>query len=405
MIFSSDTYSNLKKSLNKKHSRELKSLLSKLKKLDPEFSKNIAHFKFESEGALHFFLKEQLRTLVFYLEHTKKLSIDPERFGSVDDLIFEKWNASEFSGDFLKALNRGLSIQEAHLVALGNFKSHLEVLFERFIHSSDITGPHYRIQTSLGETGTKKPKKLLHSIINIEGKFLDIYAHSLKEFKLFSGRIELALKLIKIYSPTSWDRFNAFTEAIIPINAPELVSYSHQELPGYSMINLYHRDFVDLLDDLLHENGHHHLNYYLNLGKLIEEPKELDYFSPWRNSPRPLRGIYHAYFTFFWAYNLFRDLIINQNQEQSFYQFSKVEWQKIYTRAVEEYYMLDFSFEDLKRARKKGLIHPEGWSLIEYQQKLLKKDKKLIDAWEKNIKKKSSITQLKKNLLKARQEF
>src|SRR5690606_27480284 len=126
---------------------------------------------------------------------------------------------------------------------------------------------------------------------------------------------------------------------------------------------------------------------------------------PWRSSPRPLRGIYHAYFTFFWAYKLFRDLIINQDLEQSLYQFSKAEWQKIYQRAVEEFYMLEFSFDDLKGAKKKGLIHPEGWSLIEYQQKLLKKDRPLIVSWEKSIKKKSTISKLKKTLKKARQEF
>src|SRR5690606_41931427 len=97
-------------------------------------------------------------------------------------------------------------------------------------------------------------------------------------------------------------------------------------------------------------NGHHHLYYYLNLSKLIEEPKDLDYFSPWRDSPRPLRGIYHAYFTFFWAYKLFRDIIINKDQEQNLHEFTKVEWKKIYSRAVEEYHKLNFS-SDRKSTR------------------------------------------------------
>ena len=404
MIFQAQTYTQLKKSLSKKHAKDSKSLLLKLKKLDPVFFKAISHFDFDSFNSVHFFLKEQLRTLIFYLEHTKKLSTDPEEFGSIDDLIFEKWNASEFSGDFLKNLNRGVSIREAHEATLKVFKSHLEVLFERFLHSSDVTNVDYRVQTSLGETGSKKPRKLLHSIITVDGKLIDIYANSLKEFKSFSARIELALKLIKLYSPTSWERFQAFTEVIIPINAEELVSYSHQELPGFSMINLYHRDFIDLLDDLLHENGHHHLNYYLNLGKLIEEPKDLDYFSPWRNSPRPLRGIYHAFFTFFWAYQLFRDLLINQDIEQDLYQFSKAEWKKIHERAVEEYYMLMYSFDDLKKAKKKGLIYPEGFALLEAQYQLLKKDKKLIAKLETNIGKRD-LANLKKALAEARQEF
>lgn len=404
MIFQNSTYAQLKKSLTKKHIRDSKNLLVKIKKLDPVFFKAIAHFDFSTFNSVHFFLKEQLRALIFYLEHTKKLSTDPEEFGPLDDLIFEKWNASEFSGDFLKSLNCGISIREAHEATLRIYKSHLEVLFERFLHSSDMTNADYHIQTSLGETGTKKPRRLLHSIITVDEKLIDLYANSLKEFKIFSARIELALKLIKLYSPSSWERFCAFSEVIIPINAEELVSYSHQELPGFSMINLYHRDFIDLLDDLLHENGHHHLNYYLNLGKLIEEPKELDYFSPWRNSPRPLRGIYHAFFTFFWAYQLFRDLLANQEMEQDLYQFSKAEWKKIHERAVEEYYMLMYSFDDLKKAKKKGLIHPEGFALVEAQYQLLKKDKKLIAKLETKISKRD-LANLKKALAQARQEF
>lgn len=404
MIFETSSYQAVKKKLSTKYKRDLTRVLSLLKKADPSFAKSIAHYDLSTYSSLHFYLKEQLASLVFNLQATKKLSDDPEAFTAFDDEVFERWNASEFSGDFLGALNKGLSIKEAHLKTLEIVKAHLETLLERFLHSTNAHHPHYRIQTSLGEVGTKKPKRLLHSMMNIDGKFIDLYAHSLKEFKTFSSRIELALKLIKLYSPGSWERFKAFTEVIIPINAPELVSYSHQELPGYSMINLYHRDFIDLLDDLLHENGHHHLNYYLNLNKLIEEPQELNYFSPWRNSPRPLRGIYHAYFTFFWAYHLFRDLIVNQKIEQDLYSFSKAEWKKIYWRAIEEYYMLDFSFQDLKKAKRKGLIHPEGWSLIEEQQKLLKKDKKVISEWEKKVSQRE-LSKLKKGLEKARYEF
>ncbi|MFA5582823.1 MAG: HEXXH motif-containing putative peptide modification protein [Bacteriovoracaceae bacterium] len=404
MIFNSTQYKTLKDKLARKYQRDLNHLFTSLKKEDPSFLKSISHYDLHHYSSLNFYLKQQLVILLENIKSTKKLSTDPESFSAEDDNVFERWNDSEFSGEFLQALNKGNSIKDAHLLTIEVLKNHLLVLLERFIHSNDEFHPHYRIQTSLGETGSKKPKRLLRSILNVDEKLIELYAHSLKEFKSFSSRIELALKLIKIYSPSSWDRFYSFTEVIIPINNEEFVSYSHQELPGYSMINLYHRDFIDLLDDLLHENGHHHLNYYLNLSKLIEEPKDLDYFSPWRNSPRPLRGIYHAYFTFFWAYKLFRDLIVNKDVKQDLYAFSKAEWKKIYSRAVEEFHMLNFSFEDLKKAKKKGLIHPEGWVLIEEQQKLLKKDKKLILEWEAKCSKRE-LSKLKKALEKARYEF
>lgn len=404
MLFTPSTYAKLKKSLSQKHQRYLKTLLLKLKKTDPAFSQVLSHYSLTPFSSLHFYLAQQLQSLITYQQATDKLSTHADEFSEFDDLIFEQWNASEFSGDFLKALNKGLPIKEAHLQAIANFKDHLQVLFDRFLHSSNTQSSHYRIQTSLGETGSKAPKKLLHSVVNIEGKFLDIYAHSLKEFKSHASRIELALKLIKFYSPTSWERFTAFTEVIIPIKDEELVSYSHQELPGFSMINLYHRDFIDLLDDLLHENGHHHLNYYLNLHPLIQEPQQLDYFSPWRDSPRPLRGIYHAFFTFFWAYQLFADMIKNREQLQSHYQFTKAEWKKIYSRAVEEHWMLLYSYEDIKKAKKKGLISVEGWELVQTQYKLIIKDKKLMKTWEQEVVKRE-LTSLKKALSNARQEF
>jgi Lhr-like helicase len=172
------------------------------------------------------------------------------------------------------------------------------------------------------------------------------------------------------------------------------------------MINLYHRDFVDLMDDLLHENGHHHLNYYLNLGRLIDEPVDQIYYSPWRRTPRPLRGVYHAYFTFFWAFKLFADLAKAKDVDSIFYLFKKEEKEKIIWRAVEEFHMLNYTFKELKWARKQGLIHNTGWTLIEEQQKELNKFKRLVPVWEKKLKTyKKELSLLKKTLKKAEKDF
>jgi hypothetical protein len=224
--------------------------------------------------------------------------------------------------------------------------------------------------------------------------------------KAFSQRIETALRVIRRFSPTSWERFAAFTEVIVPIAQPELVSYSHQELPGHSMINLYNRDFVDLLDDLLHENGHHHLNYYLNLGKLIDEPVENIYYSPWRRTLRPLRGIYHAYFTFFWAFRLFSDLVKANDVDSIFYLFSDVEKEKITWRAIEEFYLLSFSYEDLRWARRRGLVADAGWELVREQQKELAKFRKQLPALERKLRAhRGELRELKATLKKAAVTF
>jgi HEXXH motif-containing protein len=62
---------------------------------------------------------------------------------------------------------------------------------------------------------------------------------------------------------------------------------------------VFDRDDLDLIDDLIHENSHHHLNLLLRKQVLYrgDQNREI-FYSPWRRSLRPLRGILHATFTF-----------------------------------------------------------------------------------------------------------
>jgi hypothetical protein len=358
-----------------------------------------------SYSSLNWHLLQQLQHFAYFSAQDPQLG--DESFGRLEEEVFEKWNQSEFADHFFKSLNRGYSLGKASLQTLKVFDRHLVTLAERHILKTRKKSNAYRTQTSLGEYEQgDKIFRLLETTLHLEGKELRLMTTSLKQMKLFSQRIEVALKLIRNFSPSSWDRFAAFTEVIIPIKQPEFVSYSHQDLPGYSMINLFHRDFVDLMDDLLHENGHHHLNYYLNLGKLIEEPIDNIYYSPWRRTLRPLRGIYHAYFTFFWAFKLFADLAKTKEIDSTWYHFSSLEKEKIIWRAVEEFYMLNFTFQELKWARKKRLISDTGWELIAEQQKELNKFKRHIPVWEKKLKAhRKDFTLLKKTLAKVTLEF
>lgn len=361
--------------------------------------------EFHTFSSLNWHFLKQLRTFNFF--NAQDVNLGKKNFGPVEEAVFEKWNQSEFADYFLKALNAGAYLGKASQKTLTVMDKHLVTFAERHILKSDKLSKFYRVQTSLGENEKKKKiTRLLGTTLHIEGKELRLMTNSLTEMKTFSTRIEVALKIIRKFSPTSWDRFSAFTEVIIPINQPEFVSYSHQDLPGYSMINLYHRDFVDLMDDLLHENGHHHLNYYLNLGKLIDEPVDQIYYSPWRRTLRPLRGVYHAYFTFFWAFKLFADLSKAKDVDSIFYLFKKEEKEKIVWRAVEEYHMLNYTFQELKWAKKQGLIKENGWKLIQEQQNELNKFKKLIPVWEKKLKThRKDLKALKTTLKKASADY
>lgn len=410
MNFTPTHYARIKLRLQKKYQQELSALTKSSKK---SFSSPVNKWLKEHSSELKtyapskwYFLK-QVQGHQWFMSQISKLSHDPEVFTPREEEVFERWNKSEFAGDFLKILNKGKSVAEASEVALSHFEKHIITLGNRQILKLNDHNSSYRVQTSLGEKQTgKKITRMLETTLHLEGKELSLMTHTMKEMKDFSQKIEVALKVIKKYSPDSWERFSAFTEVIIPIKQSEFVSYSHQELPGFSMINLYDRDFVDLMDDLLHENGHHHLNYYLNMGKLIDEPDDLIYYSPWRRTLRPLRGIYHAYFTFFWAFRLFSSLANAKEVDSIFYLFNASEKEKIYWRAVEEYYMLDYSYHDLLWAKRRGLINESGWSFIQEQRKELSKFKKKIPLWEKKLKNhKSELKDLKKTLASARKTY
>ncbi len=351
-----------------------------------------------------FFLK-QVETF-FFLQNIKPVAGNNISLSRDEERVFDSWNNSEFADVFLRTLNKGKTVAQASQLTIRQFEQHLLTMGKRHIDKVDVRSTSYRIQSALGERlRNGKISPLLSTTLHLEGKDLDLMTPTLKEMNLFSHRIELGLKLIRTFSPVSWNRFTNFTDTIIPIKEKEFVSYSHQDFPCVSMINLYDRDFVDLMDDLLHENGHHHLNHYLNLEKLIEEPADMIYYSPWRRTIRPLRGIYHAYFTFFWAFRLFSDLA-SGNLDNIWYKFSDAEKEKIYWRAVEEFHMLNFSFEDLKWAKSQGLIGKTGWEIINSQQKELNRMKKFLPVWERKLKAhRKDLLKLKSELRTNRKKF
>ncbi len=408
MIFTPRHYRNLKTNLLKNYQTELKVILNQLKKLPKtqlggwvdEHRSELTEF-----SSLKWFFLKQLQ--VFSFLSTSQQALSKESFGELEDEVFEHWNKSEFADVFLRSLNQGTSFSQSSKIALKSLDLHLVSLGNHHILKTEKVNRAYRAQASLGDVLKKgKLSRLLATTMHLEGKELELMTSTMNEMKIFSQRIEISLKVIRKFSPTSWERFIAFTDTIVPIKQKEFVSYSHQELPGVSMINLYDRDFVDLMDDLLHENGHHHLNFYLNNQKLISEPVESIYYSPWRRTLRPLRGIYHAYFTFFWAFKLFSDLASAKDQDSIWYLFSAAEKEKIHWRAVEEFYMLEFTYHELKSAFDEGLINKKGWCLISEQRKLLHRMKTKVPDWEKKLKiHKKDLKTLKTELKLAQKKY
>jgi hypothetical protein len=242
--------------------------------------------------------------------------------------------------------------------------------------------------------------------LNHEGNKLHILPNCAKGFDEVSNiksDISKALDIIKNVSNELYNTFINYTHTIVPINEKGIVSYSQQQLPGYSCINVFDRDFVDLLDDLLHENGHHYLNSFLNHEELIIEDDDKIYYSPWRRALRPIRGIYHATFTFNWALVLFAKL--NENKEN--FDFTAEEKNKITRRFIEEYHMLNYCIKDLEHAFKNDKVTKAGNDLIQGIIQIIKSySSDASSAYEElNEENKNIINELTKTLKEKRDHY
>ncbi len=123
------------------------------------------------------------------------------------------------------------------------------------------------------------------------------------------ARIGRAWTIIQEAWPEGQEVLALLTARIIPLKAKGVVSFSYRHRPGLSFINCFDRDNLDLIDDLIHENSHHHLNLLLRKQILYHGDRNQQiFYSPWRRSLRPLRGILHAAFTFTMGAMLFERL-------------------------------------------------------------------------------------------------
>jgi hypothetical protein len=260
---------------------------------------------------------------------------------------YELWATTEFAAVFFKYWKKPADQTKAHRACLKAAQTHLK----RLLKSPNL-------QQELTESNFKASKV----------DFLTLYApDSTKQER----RLKQALERLKNYVPDGYERLRAFTHVIVAEKEKTIVSFSSQNLPGFSHLNLYHRDDLDLMDDLLHENGHHHLNYYLNLEELIEESDERIFYSPWRESLRPLRGIYHGFFTFYWRMDLFAKLLKKNPPELKKYR------KRLEQGFAEEFLFLNYTWDDLVWAKKEGMISPNVFKIITQLQKELKKFKPL----------------------------
>jgi len=375
------------------------------------------------------------------IEENKSVSklIDPD----LEEELFNFWNESEYVGVFLSMLESNSNIDVVSSELFPVLENQvisffcLHICDEIEFHEKPIA---YHPVPEMGEKGSQiciGPKFLTVKVKDAGNDFFQVvgakYVSNLlvieenkkrvelqaKEYehiknknkeilllptypldrKKIEGNVTRALGIIESYSPKCFQVFNQFTVAVVPVNEPGVVSYSMQSLPGFSSINTVERDFIDLIDDLIHENGHHYLNTILNGTDLINEDDEKIYYSPWRRSLRPVRGIYHGVFTFFWAVQLFGDLCEHRRELSNKLDAGQI--LKVTRRYIEEHLMVSFCGPLLQDMKKNGKLTKEGAELIEQVMLLVSNHQGGVDRASEFLKENSSDDYKKINELKS----
>lgn len=434
--------------------------------VDPQFLdqlNDIVHDQvFDNYSPLKFYWINLLDNLIYLIQlHEEILGSESfnetnEELSPLEEELFQLWKQSELSEQFIDIFNDGLPVLEAsdqlvpllenqlisfYVLHINQFQQEFDDAliyqaipelgeFEKRLYLGDnhhivdlqktpesfpalpiksFKPEQLELIIEVKEDDVKNKIKLNSPTLKVDDCELYIIpscGQGLKKQNEFVAEIDKALKRIKTSAPHLFDTFKSFTKTIIPIYETGIVSYSMQSLPGYSLINMFERDEIDLLDDLLHENGHHYLNTYLNHTDLINEDDDEIYYSPWRKALRPIRGIYHSTFTFYWGLELFFCLI-NSSKKLS---LTKDEVIKVKTRFLEEYYMLDYCWLDLNHAFKNKKINKEGFNLISDIYKNVHAMKKFASETEKSLAELShvhikNIVDLKSHLAEMRKHY
>lgn len=295
----------------------------------------------------------------------KTVKIKSKQWSGDHEEVLTLWEKTEYLKDLLDLYSKNQDLKKASTHIINNSETTLYHLYKKYFEGSST----FKVKKHQLELADFHPQYKTH--VRDNENLLTFISPDKTKYLKQTTNIQQALTSIKMFSPKSYERFWHFTHTIVPINNPRIVSYSLQSLPGFSYINLYNRDRLDLMDDLLHENGHHHLNAILRCHDLFNEDDPTLYYSPWRQQMRPLRGIYHAYFTFFWAFYLYRDLFENIEQIKNDLELNKAEIKKIERRFHEEKRLLFQAYDTLTECRKDKLINNEGWKIVKLLHKNL----------------------------------
>lgn len=228
---------------------------------------------------------------------------------------------------------------------------------------------------------------------------LDLKIKKIQTSKKMIQQIQFAEKELQKCWVYGFELYKLLTKKIVIISSPGLVSFSHFNEPGISYLNVSDRDEFETIDDLVHENAHHHLNLILKKYNLIKDKKQL-FYSPWREELRNSYAILHAVFTFSFGAFLFEKIILGSSPNLLKFK------ERAAFRLLEESKMLNFSLQDLFSIRNN--FYKKGIEMLEYFQlenkRVLKREKEFYSMIKSPIYKKR-LSQLEKSLKIARATY
>jgi hypothetical protein len=360
--------------------------------------------------------KESIKKIIDYyyslnsisgLEVTNQFFLEYEYLNEIlNDLkTIPENQIKEFQFHISKSITEDFGYEDFRFVSLerknlskSKLKIELEKIISQTIKSLKTYNPNY--------SNLNNPKVYFKSDSDPSIKGVNV---KLKQYKTPPEKIEqlrLAKESLYLYSPELFGIFLILTERIHIVQSKNLVSYSHFNEQGISYINLIDRSLIETIDDLVHENSHHHLNLLLKKYRILKtENKEAIFYSPWRGELRSIYGILHAFFTFTFCAYLFENLLSNEDKLSK--NLSKnINFMR--RRYLEEIYMLEYSLQDLKLAIQKDFFYKDGIELIQQLEKIFIHSKKIFTQQKKLLQEKKEIQKinsLQKELAIARKNF
>jgi HEXXH motif-containing protein len=205
-------------------------------------------------------------------------------------------------------------------------------------------------------------------------------------------RISRAWQTIQAAWPEGYGVLALLTSRIVPLKAKGVVSFSYRHRPGLSFINCFDRDKLDLIDDLIHENSHHHLNLLLRKHVMYHgDHNQQIFYSPWRRSLRPLRGILHAAFTFTMGAMLFERLSSWASGRGGSARWSRAgltphDLHRAHFRCLEEVESVRYSLQDLRYAdRHLGWLTGSGRRMVEQLEEAIEQVERDSDRFKRAV--------------------